>query len=153
MRTGQPVGVRGVIMARKSHHDNRLDFFTIQLPSGRKLYYVEPRLANNDFNKEALHYKGPDQKTGKCATLSTYGGMLVEKVVQAIARDCLAVSLVKADQAGYATVLHVHDEIGIESNRPEDLDKVLALMAEPINWAPGLPLKAAGFVTDYYMKD
>lgn len=153
METGQPVGVRGVIMARESHYGNKLDFFTIQLPSGRKLYYVQPTLAKNDFGKDALHYKGADQKTGKWTTLSTYGGKLVENVVQAIARDCLAVSLIKADQAGYETVLHVHDEIGIESEQPEDLDKVLALMAEPIPWAPGLSLKAAGFTTQYYMKD
>ncbi|WP_068779638.1 DNA polymerase [Paenibacillus sp. GM2] len=153
MESGQPVGVKGIIFARESHYDNRLDFFTIQLPSGRKLYYVEPTLAQNDFGKQALHYMGPDQKTGKWTKISTYGGKLVENVVQAIARDCLAVSLIKAEQAGFETVLHVHDEIGIESDRPEDLEKVLELMAQPIDWAPGLPLKAAGFTTEFYMKD
>ncbi|MNF18825.1 hypothetical protein D3C80_2231630 [compost metagenome] len=50
-------------------------------------------------------------------------------------------------------MLHVHDELGIESDRPEDLDKILALMSEPVSWAPGLPLKGAGFVTEFYMKD
>ncbi|MEK4977184.1 DNA polymerase [Bacillus sp. FSL K6-6540] len=153
MQTGQPVGVRGIIMARESHYGNGLDFFTIQLPSGRKLYYVEPNLAQNDFGKMALHYKGPDQKTGKWTTISTYGGKLTENIVQAIARDCLAVSLVRAEQAGFETVLHVHDEIGIESDRPEDLDRMLELMAEPIQWAPGLRLMAAGFTTSFYMKD
>ncbi|MNW60547.1 hypothetical protein D3C74_385410 [compost metagenome] len=153
MESGQPVGVKGIIFARESHYDNGLDFFTIQLPSGRKLYYVEPTLAQNDFGKQALHYMGPDQKTGKWTKISTYGGKLVENVVQAIARDCLAVSLIKAEQAGFETVLHVHDEIGIESDRPEDLEKVLELMAQPIDWAPGLPLKAAGFTTEFYMKD
>lgn len=153
METGQPVGVRGIIFARESHHGNGLDFFTSQLPSGRKLYYVEPRLAQNDFGKQALHYMGPDQKTGKWSLISTYGGKLVENVVQAIARDCLAVSLIRAAQARYDTVLHVHDEIGIESDQPEELDRVLDLMAQPIDWAPGLPLKAAGFATEFYMKD
>lgn len=153
METGQPVGVRGIIFARESHHGNGLDFFTVQLPSGRKLYYVEPRLAQNDFGKQALHYMGPDQKTGKWSLINTYGGKLVENIVQAIARDCLAVSLLRVEQAGYDTVLHVHDEIGIESNRDEDLEKVLDLMAKPVPWAPGLPLKAAGFSTEFYMKD
>lgn len=153
METGQPVGVRGIIFARESHHANGLDFFTVQLPSGRKLYYVAPRLAQNDFGKQALHYMGPDQKTGKWTLISTYGGKLVENVVQAIARDCLAVALVKVEYAGYETVLHVHDEIGIESDRTEDLENVLALMAEPVPWAPGLSLKAAGFTTEFYMKD
>lgn len=153
MESGQPVGVRGIIFARESHHGNGLDFFTIQLPSGRKLYYVEPRLAKNDFGKQALHYMGPDQKTGKWTLISTYGGKLVENIVQAIARDCLAVSLLRVEQAGYDTVLHVHDEIGVESDRDEDLNKILALMAEPVPWAPGLPLSAAGFSTEFYMKD
>ncbi|WP_059050809.1 DNA polymerase [Paenibacillus senegalimassiliensis] len=153
METGQPVGVRGIIFARESHYGSGLDFFTIQLPSGRKLYYVQPTLAQNDFGKQALHYMGPDQKTGKWTKIGTYGGKLVENVVQAIARDCLAVSLVRADQAGYDSVLHVHDEIGIESNQPEELDDVLGFMAQPIDWAPGLPLKAAGFTTSFYMKD
>ncbi|SDW31278.1 DNA polymerase [Paenibacillus sp. PDC88] len=153
METGQPVGVRGVIFARESHHGNGLDFFTVQLPSGRKLYYVEPRLAKNDFGKQALHYMGPDQKTGKWTLISTYGGKLVENIVQAIARDCLAVSLLRVEQAGYDTVLHVHDEIGVESDRDEDLDNILFLMSEPVPWAPGLPLKAAGFSTEFYMKD
>jgi DNA polymerase len=153
METGMPVGVRGIVFARESHHGNNLDFFTVQLPSGRKLYYVAPRLMQNDFGKAALHYMGPDQKTGKWTLISTYGGKLVENIVQAIARDCLAVTLVKAEQAGFDTVLHVHDELGIESDRPEDLDKVLALMSEPVPWAPGLPLKGAGFVTEFYMKD
>lgn len=153
METGQPVGVRGILFARESHHENNLDFFTIQLPNGRKLYYVEPRLAQNDFGKQALHYMGPDQETGKWALINTYGGKLVENIVQAIARDCLAVTLEKAEQAGYETVLHVHDELGIESDRPEDLDRVLEIMAQPIDWAPGLPLSAAGFSTNFYMKD
>lgn len=73
--------------------------------------------------------------------------------MQVIARDCLAVSLMRAAQARYDTVLHVHDEIGIESDQPEELDQVLDLMARPIEWAPGLPLKAAGFTTEFYMKD
>ncbi|MDR9857784.1 DNA polymerase [Paenibacillus sp. VCA1] len=153
METGQSVGVRGIIMARESHHGSGLDFFTITLPSGRKLYYVEPTLALNDFGKQALHYKGPDQQTGKWTTISTYGGKLVENIVQAIARDCLAVTLMRVEQAGYDTVLHVHDEIGVESDRPEELDRILEIMAQPIAWAPGLPLKGAGFVTDFYMKD
>ncbi|MNJ70390.1 hypothetical protein D3C77_668410 [compost metagenome] len=114
---------------------------------------MEPSLALNDFGKTALHYKGPDQKTGKWTTLSTYGGKLTENIVQAIARDCLAVTLMRADQAGYETVLHVHDELGIESGRPEDLESLLEIMAQPIVWAPRLPLKGDGFITEFYMKD
>ncbi|KZE79288.1 XRE family transcriptional regulator [Paenibacillus elgii] len=153
MQTGQPVGVRGLIFARQSHYDTGQDFFTITLPSGRKLYYAKPFLQQNDFGKPALHYWGMDQTTKKWTVLSTYGGKLVENCVQAIARDCLAVSLVRLEQAGYETVLHVHDEVGIEARDAAELDRVLEIMAQPISWAPGLPLKADGFATQFYMKD
>ncbi|MDO3680405.1 DNA polymerase [Paenibacillus ehimensis] len=153
MQTGQPVGVRGLIFARESHYDTGQDFFTITLPSGRKLYYAKPFIKENDFGKPALHYWGMDQTTKKWTVLSTYGGKLVENCVQAIARDCLAVSLVRLEQAGYETVLHVHDEVGIEASDAAELDRVLEIMAQPISWAPGLPLKADGFATKFYQKD
>jgi DNA polymerase len=153
METGQAVGVKGLIFARESHYGTGQDFFTIQLPSGRKLYYAKPFLKENDFGKQALHYWGMDQQTKKWTVLSTYGGKLTENVVQAIARDCLAESLIRLEQAGFETVLHVHDEVGIEVGRPEDLDRVLEIMGQPIPWAPGLPLKADGFVTKFYQKD
>jgi DNA polymerase len=153
METGQPVGVKGLIFARESHHATRQDFFTITLPSGRKLYYAKPFLKENDFGKPALHYWGMDQTSKKWTVLNTYGGKLVENCVQAIARDCLAVSLMRTSAEGFDTVLHVHDELGIEIENPSALDRVLDIMSEPIPWAPGLPLKADGFVTKFYQKD
>lgn len=152
MQTGQPVGVRGLIFARESHYQTQQDFFTITLPSGRKLFYAKPFLKENDFGKQALHYWGVDQTKKKWTVLSTYGGKLTENVVQAIARDCLAVSLMRMDRAGYEIVLHVHDEVGAEGYA-EQLDPMLQIMSEPIPWAPGLPLKADGFTTEYYQKD
>jgi DNA polymerase len=153
METGQPVGVAGLILARESHYETQQDFFTIRLPSGRKLYYAKPFLRENDFGKPALHYWGTDQQTKKWTVLNTYGGKLVENSVQAIARDCLAVTLMKLDQAGYPIVLHVHDEVGAEVEDASQLDMMLDIMAQPIPWAPGLPLKGDGFTTQFYMKD
>ncbi|MBB6670253.1 DNA polymerase [Cohnella nanjingensis] len=154
MRTGQAVGIRGMIIARESHHGTQQDFLTIQLPSGRKLFYARPHLAQNDFGKEALHYWGVDQKTKKWGTMSTYGGRLVENVVQAIARDCLAVSLGRLTSAGYLTVFHVHDEaVADVPDGFETVDHMTEIMGAPIPWAPGLPLGAAGFDTNYYLKD
>lgn len=153
METGQMVGVKGLIMQRESHHGTQQDFFTITLPSGRKLYYAKPFLKNNDFGKQALHYWGMDQTSKKWTVLNTYGGKLVENAVQAIARDCLAVTLMRLDQAGYQTVLHVHDEAGIEADNPDELERVLEIMSQPIGWAQGLPLKGDGFTTTFYMKD
>ncbi|WP_324617939.1 DNA polymerase [Cohnella cholangitidis] len=154
MHTGQSVGIRGMIIARESHHGTQQDFLTIQLHSGRKLYYARPYLSQNDFGKEALWYWGVDQKTKKWTTMSTYGGRLVENVVQAISRDCLAVALARTYNAGDPTPFHVHDEIvaDVPPGRGS-VDEMTALMSEPISWAPGLPLAAAGFESNYYMKD
>ncbi len=154
MRTGQPVGIKGLLLARESDYNNGQDFLTITLPSGRKLYYVKPSLEINKFEREALHYWGLNQDTKKWEKLSTYGGKLTENVVQAIARDCLAESLVRLYNAGHRTAMHIHDEVALDVPEIEaDLDKVTGIMGQPIAWAPGLPLKAAGFVTRYYMKD
>lgn len=154
MRSGYPVGLRGLILAREGDYDTQQDFLTITLPSGRKLFYARPFLHQNDLGREALHYHGVNQKTRKWEVVPTYGGKLAENVTQAIARDCLAESLFRLDATGYQTVMHVHDEVVLDA--PEsiaDIDAVNAIMGAPISWAPGLPLKAAGFVTDYYMKD
>ncbi|MEC1716639.1 DNA polymerase [Schinkia azotoformans] len=154
MRTGQPVGIKGLIIARESDIRNGLDFLTVTLPSGRKLFYVKPFLAQNDFGKEALHYWGMNQESKKWEKISTYGGKLTENIVQAIARDCLAETLKRLEVLGIIPVLHVHDEVVLdESENNVSLEMITNLMGQPISWAPGLPLKAAGFVADYYMKD
>lgn len=160
MRTGQPVGVKGMILAREGDYANGQDFFTITLPSKRKLFYPKPFLNQNDFGKEALHYHGVNQTTKKWEVISTYGGRLVENVVQATARDCLAESLMRLSIVGYQTVFHVHDEVILDVPNVEivnidnnELDKVFEIMGQPISWAPGLLLKADGFETSYYKKD
>lgn len=155
MRTGAPVGInKGVIFSREFDIANGLDFFTVLLPSGRKLYYPHPFLAENDFGKEALHYYGVGQNNKKWSEQSTYGGKLTENIVQAIARDCLAVMLKRLDDIGLRVVMHVHDEVIIDC--PKDAitqEKACEIMGKPISWAEGLPLKAAGFESQYYMKD
>ncbi|GEB35287.1 DNA polymerase [Brevibacillus parabrevis] len=154
MRTGQPVGVRGLILSREVDSFNQQDFLIITLPSGRKLFYARPFLSQNDFGKEALYYHGVNQKTRKWEVVPTYGGKLVENVTQAIARDCLAESLFRLDASGYQTVMHIHDEVVLDvPTGRADLDAVAAIMGHPISWAPGLPLKAEGFITNYYKKD
>jgi len=154
VRTGQPVGIKGLLLAHEADFKTNQHFFTITLPSGRKLFYVKPFLEINKFNREALHYWGVNQDTKKWEPVSTYGGKLVENVVQAIARDCLAESNVRVNNAGYKNAMHVHDEVVLDvPAETADLDRVTEIMGRPIAWAPGLPLKAAGFETMYYMKD
>lgn len=154
MRTGQSVGIRGLILSREIDSFNQQDFLLITLPSGRRLFYARPFLSKNDFGKEALYYHGVNQKTRKWEVVPTYGGKLVENVTQAIARDCLAESLTRLDACGYQTVMHIHDEAVLDVPLEiADIDTITTIMGQPIRWAPGLPLRADGFMTDFYMKD
>lgn len=154
MNTGRQVGIhKGTLFRREYDVMTGLDFFTIQLPSGRKLYYPHPFLAENDFGKQALHYYGINQKNGKWGVLSTYGGKLTENIVQAIARDCLAITLERMERAGRRIVMHIHDEVVIDCPKEVAVEEICGIMAEPIPWAEGLPLKGAGFAADYYQKD
>ena len=131
------------------------DFLTVELPSGRKLFYAHPKLlpAAKFPDRESIHYMSTNQTTKKWGLTDTWGGKLVENITQAVARDCLAETLIRLRHRQMIAVFHVHDEVIVEVDDPNDLDTILGIMAEPIDWAPGLPLKGAGFVCDYYQKD
>lgn len=129
-------------------------YMTIELPSGRKLFYPEPHIKLNNFDKEAVHFK--TQLNNAWVTESTYGGKLVENITQAVARDCLALTLMRLSKNGLPAIMHIHDEAVIEVPKDEAseyLDIVEKTFALPIPWAEGLVLTAAGFTNDYYMKD
>ena len=145
--------VRGLEIQREWDMMYGLDFISIKLPSGRSLYYPKPFLKLNQFEKDALHYYGVNLTTKKWEVNSTYGGKLVENIVQAIARDCLAETLLRLYEKNYDVVMHIHDEVVIDAYDDEKLEDVNNILAEPIPWAPGLVLKGAGFETKYYMKD
>ena len=123
----------------------------IRLPSGRYLCYPDAR--ENDEDK--ITYSGVNQYTRKWETLETYGGKLVENIVQATARDVLAHGMALAEKAGYEICLHVHDELITET--PDDpaysAEGLSALMAKGPGWSLGLPLAAAGFECNRYRKD
>jgi DNA polymerase len=127
----------------------------IRLPSGRKLCYWETRLVPDDRGRQSIVYKGVNQTTKQWADVETYGGKIVENIVQAIARDCLAVAMTRVAQAGYRIVMHVHDEmiVDVPVGDTGALAFINAQMAEPIDWAPGLPLKGDGYETEFYRKD
>ena len=129
-------------------------YMTIELPSGRKLFYPDPHIKLNNFDKEAVHFK--TQVNNAWVTESTYGGKLVENITQAVARDCLALTLMRLSENGLPAIMHIHDEAVIEVPKDEAdeyLDIVEKTFALPIPWAEGLVLTAAGFTNDYYMKD
>lgn len=153
MLTAQPNAIRGLIFNLESDLVYGQSFLTVQLPSGRKLYYPKPFLQENQFGKVAVHYYTVGQQTRKWEVTSTYGGKMTENIVQAIARDCLAETLRRIDAKGLQVVFHVHDEVIIDAPQETTVEEICDLMAEPISWAPGLILKGAGFESDYYMKD
>ena len=144
---------RGVMIALKGDLNKGLNFLTIGLPSGRSLYYVDPFLKTGRFDKVQVNFM--TQREGQWTSDSTYGGKMTENIVQAIARDCLAETLLRlnARYPNSPVVMHIHDEVVMDAEMDVTVDEICDLMAEPIDWAPGLVLKAAGFESQWYMKD
>jgi len=126
----------------------------IQLPSGRKLAYVRPAIEDGKFGKPVVTYEGMEQTTKQWVTQETYGPKIVENIVQAVARDCLGEAMFKVEAAGYPIVMHVHDEIIMDVPKGfGTMKEVNDIFGETLDWAPGLPLGADGYETEYYKKD
>ena len=151
--TGDTTYLNGLTLRSELDIINGLSYFTIELPSGRKLFYCSPRLGTNRWGHPSIEYEGINRSSKKWETQETYGGKRIENVVQAIARDCLEITLHRCIVAGYKPVMHIHDEIVIEAEQSDKLDDVNTIFSEPIPWAEGLPLSGAGFESTYYMKD
>lgn len=127
----------------------------ITLPSGRKLFYVEPRLIPDERGFKRIFFMGMNQTSKKWELIQTYGGKLTENIVQAVARDCLANAMLNLHQAGYRINFHIHDEVILEipKDGSQSLEEAIGLMCCRPSWAPDIPLNADGFVSDYYKKD
>ena len=126
----------------------------ITLPSGGQIAYWDARLKDKGGTKQIV-YKGVDQNTKKWGDVETYGGKIVENIVQATARDCLATAMQRVAAKGYRIVLHIHDEmvVDVPLSDKDAADTITAIMAEPIPWAEGLPLKGDTYETMFYKKD
>lgn len=132
-------------------------YMTILLPSGRKLYYPSPEIGVNRWGNPSVSYMGQNQTTKRWERVETYGGKLVENIVQAIARDCLAIAIENLEAQGLHVVFHIHDEVVIDTPAWADndtmLDTVTTIMTKPIPWAQALPLNADGWVDKFFKKD
>ena len=130
------------------------DFLTIRLPSGRKLYYVKPHMGRDNRGKTALCYRSTDTKKSGCIE-STWGGKLAENITQAVARDCLAFAIENLTGAGFPIVFHIHDEViaDVQDGTEADLKRMISIMSQVPEWAPGLPLNADGWVNPFFKKD
>lgn len=124
------------------------DALRCQLPSGRWLSYWGARLEDG-----VIVYMGQGGQSGAWMKKDTWGGKLVENIVQAYARDCLAVAMDRLDAAGFAICFHVHDEVVAEAPDGSRWEDMAAIMGQPIDWAPGLLLRADGYETKFYRKD
>ena len=124
----------------------------IVLPSGRKLVYVKPKMGVNRYGSESVTYEGVGEQK-KWLRLESYGPKFVENIVQATARDILVEAMRRLEGAGYAIVMHVHDEAVIEAPADSSLEDICAIMGQTPAWAGGLLLRADGYVCDFYQKD
>lgn len=122
----------------------------IDLPSGRSLTYIKPRIEENDFGGESITYMGIGA-TKKWERQESYGPKFVENIVQAIARDLLMEAMMR--MADMRSVAHVHDEVIIEAGMADSVEKICRLMAMVPSWAEGLVLNADGYECSFYMKD
>lgn len=126
----------------------------IQLPSGRKLAYIRPKIEPGPYDKPIITYEGLQQTSKQWTTLETYGPKIVENIVQATARDCLGITMQRVEDKGFHIVMHVHDELICDVPKGKGtVEEICDIFGEPIEWAPGLPLKADGYECNYYMKD
>ena len=157
----------------------RKPFLAIRLPSGRRLWYFDPKVLpvtrkfknkirviksgryvdeweETSYTKYQLSYMGMDQKTRKWSRQYTHGGKLVENIVQAIARDVLKAGIIRATRDGFKIVMHIHDEI-VAHERKDDTyhsqSRLQMHMTAPLKWAPGMHLGGAGWCGPFYMKD
>lgn len=121
----------------------------IQLPSGRQLAYVKPRIEGNQYGGESITYMGNDASK-KWSRIESYGPKIVENITQAVSRDVLAHAMKNLSQ--YAIVGHVHDELIIECPLDTSLDQVCEIMGQAPSWLPGIDLRADGYCCAFYQK-
>lgn len=166
------VGPNNCIKIDKVNIRGRRPILRIQLPSGRYLHYMDARIESTlmpwktkdaltglptvDVYKPTLVYAGQDQKTHGWGTVTSHGGKVFENIVQGIARDVLAhVLLICENERDLPICGHVHDEGIVEKEASPFAPGVREMewiMAQPVFWAPGLPLKGDGFEGPYYHK-
>lgn len=125
----------------------------ITLPSGRKLSYIKPRMTQNRFGRDSLSYEGVGESK-KWMRIETYGPKLVENIVQATARDLLALAMLRLRNDGFGIVMHIHDEAVLEvPDGVSSVSEICRKMSIPPAWAEGLPLRADGYECSFYKKD
>lgn len=122
----------------------------IQLPSGRRLAYVKPKIGENKFGGESVTYEGVGA-TKKWERIESYGPKFVENIVQAISRDILCYAMRTLSHCFICG--HIHDELIIEASQGVNLQVICEQMGRVPPWLPGAVLRADGYETEWYRKD
>lgn len=157
VETGEASMVKCLTFRMEYDREHGGSCLSIELPSKRKLFYNNPTLTRNRWDKASLQFSGVNQTTKKWEHAETYGGKIIENCTQAIARDCLAEAIERLEAAGFPIVFHIHDEVVADIKPFADDEKMLQtvidIMKQPPEWAPGLPLNGDGWVGTYFKKD
>lgn len=148
--------VTDAVKYKRTSHGHGLTFsyksgmLLITLPSGRNLIYVKPKIGTNQFGGQCVTYEGVGG-TKKWERIDSYGPKFVENIVQATSRDilCYAMKTLRFS----SIVMHIHDELVIEADAKVSIDALCEQMGRVPDWAPGLNLRADGYICDFYMKD
>ena len=156
LKTNKTHSFRGIIY--QIEHDAAGKWLTCTLPNNRKLWYYDPKMKDRmmpwDEWKNCLSYMGRNSKQGgRWDRIFTYGGMLVENVVQAISRDLMAEAMIRVEKEDYPILLTVHDEIISEPYKDHgSLEEYNAIMSEVPIWATGCPVSVDGWRGTRYRK-
>lgn len=132
-------------------------FLVCKLPSGRYLWYWKPEIRRGltpwGEEKDELCYQGEDRYTGQWGRVKTYGGLLTENVVQAVARDIMVNGMLSVEAAGFQMLLTIHDELLAEAVEARGvLENFISIMCKLPPWAAGFPVAAEGWVATRYRK-
>ena len=151
IRDRRPVKIHGC----KFTYSNSTMFIELPSQGRRRLAYYKARVGHNSHGSEEIYYLGTQVGSRVYGETSSWGGKLTENIVQAIARDCLAQALMKVDRAGYNVIFSVHDELIAEvpdGQVDAAMKTIDSIMAEPVDFLPGMPLKGDTYVTRFYRK-
>ena len=129
---------------------HRNGLLTVQLPSGRKLFYIHPHFVENGYGGTSIAYEGVGTNKKWCE-IESYGPKFVENITQAISRDILCHAMRQLSE--FRIVAHVHDEVVIEAPMETTVEEISEIMSKTPVWAEGLVLNADGYACMYYQKN
>lgn len=144
IRKNTLVTVRKIVFCHKDVEG--IPFLLMKLPSGRRLAYPRPRISG-----DRITFFGNTIGTN-WGDVSTWGGTLVENLVQGIAADLMVHGSRKCEEAGYEIATLIHDECICYHKPGQTVEELVRLLTDLPEWAAGLPIEAEGDLIPFYKK-